>query len=86
MSSKPVFRILIVLRTDPDPAFLVMTDLDPDSDPCFSLTKIKQQFFRKEKKSNIFKSQIALKTLIKDFQAQVSIIRISAMWLLHLST
>jgi len=41
----PVFWIRIELTTDPDPAFWVNTD--PDSDPGFFVTKMKQKYFSK---------------------------------------
>ena len=52
---KYVFRIRIDLKTDPDPAFEVYTD--PDSDPGFFLTKMKENFF--ENFISIFQSLIA---------------------------
>jgi len=72
-----VFRIRIDLNTDPDPAFQVNTD--PDSDPGFFMTKMIEKILFEEKKF-FFQSQLAIKTLIDDFQAQDKTIRSLAKW------
>jgi len=53
-----VFRIRIDLNTDPDPAFWVNPALDPDSDPGFFMTKLKENFVF-ENIISIFPSLIA---------------------------
>jgi len=69
-----VFRIRTDLNTDPDPdpAFEV------NSDPGFFMTKIKEIFLFEN--LLFFQSQIAINTLIEDFQAQVKPIRPPTNW------
>jgi len=69
-------------NTDRDPA--PDPDLDPDPDPGFFISKIKEINLVKENLF-IFRSLIALKTLIEDSWAQVKIIRPSTKWSIFLT-